>query len=97
MVRKASIALGALATLAGSTWGADFGCLRTLYNSIVLPRMPYCASAIYTPEGGRGYKMIAQAMLQACKKIHRRATQIISGGFRTVAASAGSIETLKHF
>ena len=41
---KTTKSLGALSSLAGSTWGTSYNGLRQVYQAIILPQMTYAAS-----------------------------------------------------
>ena len=48
--------IGALASLAGSTWGACLLELRQVYHVMVVPQITYGCSAWFIPDGGHGFK-----------------------------------------
>ena len=89
---KTSKRLGALGSLAGSTWGTSLASLRRIYQATILPQLTFGCSAWYVPEGGYGTITQATAVLKAVRSIQRRAALIISGAFRTTSGPALDME-----
>ena len=87
---RASGRIGALASLAGSTWGASLKSSRAIYQAMILPQVTYCCSVWYTPEGEAGHQPM---MLRALTSIQSRAARLIEGAFRMTSIPAMDVET----
>ena len=87
---KTTKSLGALSSLAGSTWGTSYKGLRQIYQGMILPQITYGASAWYAPVDPNGnYRDKAVRKLEA---IQRRAAKVITGAFKTVSGPALDVE-----
>ena len=88
---KTSKRLGALGSLAGSTW--DQSCEPSMdLSSHHTTAITFGCSAWYVPEGGYGTITQATAVLKAVRSIQRRAALIISRAFRTTSGPALDME-----
>ena len=88
--KKATPLLKPLATLAGSTWGADLIQLRQIYQAVVLPAILYGCSAWHTLKTDSDHR---QSRLRILNQIHTRAMAAMTGAFRATATAALDIET----
>ena len=87
---RATKSLGALSSLAGSTWGTGYKGLRQIYQAVILPQMTHAASTWYAPiEQEAGYRKRLVSKLEA---IQRRAAKIITGAFKRTSTPALDVE-----
>ena len=89
---KVNKAIGALTSLAGSTWGASLTDLRTLYMTTILPKMTYGCTTWFVPGGRQGFKRQEDFCIQKLAQLQHRAMRLIAGAFRTTAKAALQIE-----
>jgi ribonuclease HI len=87
---KTTRSLGALGSLAGSTWGTSYKGLRQIYQATILPQITYAASIWYAPtSAGVQHRRRAIRKLEA---VQRKAARIITGAYRTVSGPALDVE-----
>ncbi|EED15318.1 hypothetical protein TSTA_047640 [Talaromyces stipitatus ATCC 10500] len=87
---KMTKSLGALSSLAGSTWGTGYKGLRQVYQATILPQIIYAASIWYAPlnlEDNHREKAVGK--LEA---IQKKVARIITEAFKTVSGAALDIE-----
>jgi hypothetical protein len=89
-VAKAGVSLGALRSLAGSTWGASLYAMRKIYQTVIIPQMLFEVSACYQPIIISNSK--ARIISQPFVAIQKQAAYHISGASRTTAAEALNAE-----
>jgi ribonuclease HI len=87
---KATKSLGALASLAGSTWGTGYQGLRQIYNAVVVPQLLYGCSAWFAPTADRKKYMVTN--VEKLASIQHRAARIITGAFRATSKPALDVE-----
>ncbi|EKG09366.1 Reverse transcriptase, partial [Macrophomina phaseolina MS6] len=87
---RATTALTALSSIAGSTWGIPTLGLRQIYRSIILPRILYCCS-IWALGKPRSKSMEAR-LADTVEAIQYRAARIIAGAFRATSKAALDVE-----
>ncbi|PQE05356.1 zinc knuckle protein [Rutstroemia sp. NJR-2017a BBW] len=87
---KISKSIGALTSLAGSTWGASVTELRRIYQAVVIPQMMYgCSAWSVAQERGEGYtKQTANSL----KRLQAKAARIIGGAYKATSGAALDIE-----
>ena len=94
---KTTRSIGALARIAGSTWGGNYRSTRQLYQGIVIPQILYCCSAWYQPAGTIGHSKTHLATLQ---RIQSQSARIITGAFKATAIPTLDVEAhllpIKH-
>lgn len=72
---KISKSIGALTSLAGSTWGASVTKLRRIYQAVVVPQMLYgCSAWSVAQERGEGY---TRQTIDSLKRLQAKAARII--------------------
>ncbi len=86
---KAIKSIGALARIAGSTWGGNYKSLRQLYQAVVVPQISYCCSVWYQPEGSPGHN---KTQLSSLQQIQSQAARKITGAFKATSIPALDIE-----
>lgn len=62
---RATRSLGALSSLAGSTWGTGYKGLRQIYNAVILPQLLYGCSAWFAPMHDRNKHMTTKVEMLA--------------------------------
>ena len=78
--------VGALARLAGSTWGASYSSLRKIYRAVVVPQMTYaCSTWAYQKNPKR-------STWQKFRTIQGKAARIITGAYRATSLQVCDIE-----
>lgn len=85
--KKAATLLAALASIAGSTWGANTLQLRRMYTAILLPQITYACSTWYI-RGGHGFKGATNEVHRTMESIQYQALYKIAGAFRTTSRAA---------
>jgi len=93
MESNATKRIGAMAAIAGSTWGFSLTDMRKVYLGAVVPQVFY-GSSIWFAQGqaGSGIKTSQTKILQILTKIQKRAAALIAGAFRSTAGTALDIE-----
>lgn len=87
---KVSRSIGALSSLAGSTWGAKVTELRRIYQAVVIPQMMYgCSIWSIAQEQREGY---TQQTLNSLTALQAKAARTISGAFKSTSIPALNIE-----
>lgn len=87
---KLTKSLGALSSLAGSTWGTGYKGLRQVYQATIIPQITYAASIWYAPlDSEDSHREKAVGKLEA---IQKKAARIITGAFKTISGAALDIE-----
>ncbi|PQE08856.1 reverse transcriptase protein [Rutstroemia sp. NJR-2017a BBW] len=87
---KISKSIGALTSLAGSTWGASVTELRRIYQAVVIPQMMYgCSVWSVAQERGEGYTKQTATSL---KRLQAKAARIIGGAYKATSGAALDIE-----
>src|SRR5204863_9580893 len=93
MESNATKQIGAMAAIAGSTWGFSLIDMRKVYLGAVVPQVFFGSSIWLTPgPAGSGIKATQDKILQILTKIQKRAAALIAGAFRTTAGTALDIE-----
>jgi YD repeat-containing protein len=87
---KASKSIGALTSLAGSTWGASVTELRRIYQAVVIPQMMHgCSAWSVAQERGEGY---TKQTIDSLKRLQAKAARIIGGAYKATSGPALDIE-----
>jgi ribonuclease HI len=87
---KISKSIGALASLAGSTWGAGATELRKIYQAVVIPQMMYgCSIWSVAHERGEGY---TRQTIDSLKTLQAKAGRIIGGAYKATSGPALDVE-----
>jgi ribonuclease HI/exonuclease III len=87
---KISKSIGALASLAGSTWGAGVTELRKIYQAVVIPQMMYgCSAWSVAHEHGEGY---TKQTIDSLKTLQAKAGRIIGGAYKATSGPALDVE-----
>ena len=91
IAKKGSKFALAISRITKSTWGATYQQTRTLFTTVVAPRMDYAAIIWHRP---RKYgQMNRPPQLSKLESAQRTAMKAILGAFRTTATSALEVET----
>ena len=87
---KATKSIGALASLAGSTWGMGLKDLRRVYQAVVVPQIMYgCSAWSIAKDKGLGY---TQKTMDILNGLQTRAARIIAGAFEATSGPALNTE-----
>jgi len=87
---KTSKSIGALASLAGSTWGVRVAELRKIYQAVVIPQMMYgCSVWSVAHERGEGY---TKQTIDSLKTLQAKAGRIIGGAYKATSCPALDVE-----
>ena len=83
---KATKSVGAMARLAGSTWGGSYSSLRKIYQAIVIPQITYaCSTWAYR-------KKSTESTWEKFRSIQGKAARVITGAYRMTSLQALDIE-----
>jgi hypothetical protein len=83
---KATKSIGALASLAGSTWGMGLKDMRRIYQATVVPQILYgCSAWSISKDTGLGY---TQKTMSTLNSLQAEAARIISGAFKATSGPA---------
>ena len=83
---KATKSIGALTSLAGSTWGMGLKDMRRIYQAVVVPQILYgCSIWSIARDTGLGY---TQKTLDTLNGLQARAARIIAGAFKATSGPA---------
>jgi hypothetical protein len=83
---KATKSIGALATLAGSTWGMSLKDMRRIYQATIIPQILYgCSAWSIEKDTGLGY---TQKTMNTLNSLQAKAARIISGAFKATSGPA---------
>ena len=83
---KVSKSIGALTSLAGSTWGASVTELRRIYQAVVIPQMMHgCSAWSVAQERGEGY---TKQTIDSLKRLQAKAARIIGGAYKATSGPA---------
>src|SRR5438045_3852093 len=85
--------LGAMAAIAGSTWGFSLTDMQKIYLGAVVPQV-FFGSTVWRAlvSAGSGVKTSQTKILQILTKIQKRAAALIAGALQSTAGSALDIE-----
>ena len=87
---KALKTIGALTSLAGSTWGARLCRMRQMLHAVFIPQLTHGCSVWYTPHAERKHvKGVAKTMA----RVQYRAERAITGAYKATSQAALNIET----
>lgn len=87
---KISKSIHALASLAGSTWGAKVTELRRIYQAVVVPQMLYgCSVWSVAQNRGEGY---TRSSIDYLKSLQAKAARIIGGAYKSTSGAAMDVE-----
>lgn len=88
---KALKTVGALARLAGSTWGARFSRMRQMLHAVFIPQLTHGCSVWYKQKIGRktGKPMVTKELA----KVQHKAERAITGAYQATSQVALHIET----
>lgn len=83
---KATKSIGALASLAGPTWGMSLKDMRRIYQATVVPQILYgCSAWSISKDTGLGY---TQKTMNTLNSLQAKAARIISGAFKATSGPA---------
>ncbi len=87
---RAIKATGALASLAGSTWGASLKDMRRIYQAVIVPTITYGCLAWSNATGkGHGY---TRRTIDTLNSLQVSAARIIAGAYRATSGPALDVE-----
>jgi ribonuclease HI len=87
---KALKTIGALSSLAGSTWGARLVRMRQMMHAVFMPQLTHGCSVWYTPHEEKGH---SKGVVNSLASVQYRAQRAITGAYRATSRSALQIET----
>lgn len=86
---KALKSMRALASLAGSTWGARLIRIRQMMRPVFLPQLTYACSIWFIP---RGEKKHLKGLMNALEGVQYQAEKVITGAYKATSKAALRIE-----
>jgi len=87
---KITKSIGALASLAGSTWGASVSELRRIYQAVIVPQMMYgCSAWSVAQPHGAGY---TRKTIECFERLQAKAGRIIAGAYKSTSGPALDVE-----
>lgn len=81
--------IGALSSIAGSTWGGSFLALRQIFKAVIIPQITYGASVWHTPSGEKGHR---KALVAQLAQVQALGARLITGAFKATSAQALNVE-----
>lgn len=87
---KALKSIGALTSLAGTTWGARLIRMRQMMHAVFIPQLTHGCSVWYTPHGEKKH---LKGVTDNLAKVQSRAERAITGAYRATSKVALNIET----
>ena len=86
---KAIKSLGALSSIAGSTWGGNLLALRRIFKAVIIPQITYGASIWHMPSGEKGHRKTLVTQLAQVQALGARA---INGALKATSVQTLNIE-----
>lgn len=74
--------MGALASIAGSTWGGDFWAIRKIFKAVIIPQITYRRSIYHTLSDEREYR---KTLVLQLAQVQALGTYIILGAFKATS------------
>ena len=86
---KAIKTIGALSSIAGSTWGGNLLALRRIFKAVIIPQITYGASIWYTLSDEKGH---CKALVMQLAQVQALGARLITGAFKATSTQALNIE-----
>ena len=86
---KAIKTLGALSSIAGSTWGGNLLALKRIFKAVIIPQITSGASIWHMPSGEKGHR---KTLITQLVQVQALGTCVITGVFKATSVQTLNIE-----